>query len=360
VTNNSLDERWDEFIASTKKNGHSCLGRCMVDMMIVNDNVCLMLTDDLGVGLEMMLDSKSLPPEAKATLMLFHKAFKKSYGDNGGETSKDVLIEGYEDFLLPRVSEELREIVKDIESIDVVLSLMCYIDMISEAMMKHDVEEVSLGRNGDIYVDDDMPYTSDEIFSEIKGMTDLDDDEILTIMKWVPLAAMDFEGTFPGMESTPDGFAAKVKSVDPYLSSSFSAAMIDMLENEEEIIITPIDMSLLSRIKSADEQFQFYSSRKRTPIPVDDFIKLMSLEGAPSDEINLIRTTLINIFNAAGQIVDFQDLRLIDDEEVMEMVVESICNTIDRNRGNKDFMWSYGSEGIMFCKKDDNDEEGER
>ena len=86
----------------------------------------------------------------------------------------------------------------------------------------------------------------------------------------------------------------------------------------------------------------------------------MSLKGFPDKWVELIRNTLVNIYVWRGHVVQLNDMVPTDDDELSEMVKENICSVIDVNRDDPKFMLTYGQEGVLWCKGDGTDEEGER
>jgi len=351
-----IDKRWEKFIEDVKKNGEASLGECHVSLIITEDgHPCVVLNDAYGSGFQLTLP-QNLDDESKAALMLYNEGAKIDNGKCTPKSYEHVLSEEYRMFLLPEIDDELRETVKDIAPITVVKVIMIYADMIVDAALANDVNEIVLGPDGGIYVGDDVPYFPEDAEDQIMAATGLSPRMTEKMKQWVPRVSMQYNGLFPGMIASKDGFSSRIKIYDMDLASEF-AESIDFLEGREISILTDEDMDKMTQMMEdlginvkvdTDSGVIRITTKPRWDEIEEAIANTPGIEDRDPDDLDIARDIMGAAYAIPGTMATFDELTYGIPEERAEEIISIVREIIDSNRKNPSFMFTCGSRGITY------------
>jgi hypothetical protein len=352
---NNIEDRWKDFIDSIKQNGDASLGKCNVLLTLTEDgHPTILLNDSYGSGFQLMLPEE-MAEDSKAALMLYHEGAKIDGGECTPESYKHVLEEEYRMFLLPEIDEDLREIVKDIEPITIVKIIMLYTEMIVDAALANDINEITLGPDGGIYADDDVPYLPEDAEDQIMAATGLSPLMTEKMKQWVPLVSMQYNGLFPGMVACKDGFSSKVKIYDFDMAMKFSGS-IAFLDGRETSIFSEDDILDIREMMQKigidfdidDDDGMIRISHDVKYNEIEEAIRNTCTEGRKDEDIDYVRDMMTAVYLTPGTLITFDDLTEGLDEDRAKDVMSLMMDVIDSNRKNSSFLFACGSKGMTY------------
>lgn len=288
-------KKWEDIMTMMSGGDEISLGECLVTATMIEGNVAIVISNMFGMGFDMVMPA-CLDEGVKEAIISMAESSSMDPAIFGEESLKKSFVSGYINTLLPEISQELREMVSRIEPFKAVLSIMSYLNLFEDAMSSNDTDSVTLGPDGNIYVDaDEMPFSHNEISEQIAQMSGLSDSDVAIMRRWIPAACKMFDGVFPGYICEDDGIGVKVKIVSLDMSRAFSSTVEDFW-GEGPGDDSEIDMDAIIDMVKRSSPGKVVSKK-----PVEDALGMMDLAVLTPRQKDAMRETLLKAYAGKGE-----------------------------------------------------------